>query len=417
MGCGCSEDAVAALAVPLTAMAAAGDAAEPVLARRSRGAKVRVPWWCRPFGWFCRFYIALLKRPKRGDPCVYFPERVINRPDPAIYSQFLLMELEQPVTWDNPDVALFLNGVEQYTYDLIVNTDYELVVTVHNSSRSKPAPGTRVDVRWIEFGAGAQIRHPIATLTANVPVFPGTAAVQTAWRTPATPGHYCIEVELEHPEDGNPANNRGWNNTQVKAAASEVRTDVRVFNRYPDGCPPVRTGGYDLRRSQILGWTAIFGLFGLAMGVLQGERGVAGALAGLAAGAAFGALVGYARELWRRWSYERRSTRRHGDDVRDPQRGEVPCGLVEIVVDGYTFTDGKGKEVDPAAMFAPQPAAWPARVEPSLFHFAAGEAYRDVTLIVDAPDAPGPAANFNVNVWQGGVPSGGVTVTVTRGGG
>ena len=37
-------------------------------------------------------------------------------------------------------------------------------------------------------------------------------------------------------------------------------------------------------------------------------------------------------------------------------------------------------------------------------------------LHVDAPDGPGPPANFNVSVWQGGAPTGGVTVTITRGG-
>jgi hypothetical protein len=43
------------------------------------------------------------------------PGRIISKPDPCIYSQFLLMQLDQPVTWDNPDVHIFLNGVEQDT--------------------------------------------------------------------------------------------------------------------------------------------------------------------------------------------------------------------------------------------------------------------------------------------------------------
>ena len=106
--------------------------------------------------------------------------------------------------------------------DLIAATEYDVEITVHNSSRDKPAIGTTVDVRFIEFGAGAQIKHPIAVLPANVPIWPGTAIVTTKWVTPAAPGHYCIEVELSHPEDANPANNRGWNNTQVHAAASPV---------------------------------------------------------------------------------------------------------------------------------------------------------------------------------------------------
>ncbi len=189
---------------------------------------------------FCRIWEILRdgKTPE-GDACVVVPGHLVRKPDPCIYSQFLLMQLNQPVTWDNPDVRIFLNGVEQDTYNLSAGTEYDLEITVHNASRDKPANGTSVDIRWIEFGAGAEIRHPISTLAANVPVWPGTAVVATRWRTPDTPGHYCIEVELTHSDDGNPANNRGWNNTVVHAAASPVERGIRIFNRYPDGCPPV----------------------------------------------------------------------------------------------------------------------------------------------------------------------------------
>lgn len=187
--------------------------------------------------WLCRVWIIISNRRKGGDPCVYFPERIINRPDPCIYSQFLLMQLKQPVTWDNPDIALFKGGVEQYTYDLAVDTTYDVAITVHNSSAEKEAIGTKVAVRWIEFGAGGPARHPVDDLIADVGRYPATAVVKTTWRTPATPGHYCIEVELTHPKDGNPANNLGWNNTQVLAAHSEVKTSIRIFNRHV-GAPP-----------------------------------------------------------------------------------------------------------------------------------------------------------------------------------
>jgi hypothetical protein len=212
-----------------------------------------------------------------------------------------------------------------------------------------------VTVRWIEFGAGAQIRHPIATLVADVPVWPGTANVATVWTTPATPGHYCIEVELAHPNDGNPANNRGWNNTQVKVAHSLVETPVRIFNHWlveptdagegaaPPAAPPVAP------RAQ-----------------------------------------------------------------PDPDRPGVPLNLVDIDVDSYVFHDAKGKNADPSGMFAPRAPAWPARVEPSLFHFRENETYRDVTLIVDAPDVPGATEVFNVTARQGDMPLGGVTIRVAR---
>jgi hypothetical protein len=289
--------------------------------------------------WLCRVWIIIANRRKGGDPCVYFPERIINRPDPCIYSQFLLMQLKQPVTWDNPDIALFKGGVEQFTYHLAVDTTYDVAITVHNSSVEKAAFGTKVAVRWIEFGAGALVRHPIADLIANVGPYPATAVVTTAWRTPATPGHYCIEVELAHPNDGNPANNLGWNNTQVLAAHSQATTPIRIFNRQV-GAP---------RREQV-----------------ATERA-------------------------------------------------APWNLVEIEYDSYVFRDAYGDEADGDVMFAPRPPAWPVRVEPRTFHFAEHETYRDVELIVDAPDGAGHPERVNVTARQGGVPLGGVTVIVTRG--
>ena len=93
----------------------------------------------------------------------------------------------------------------------------------------------------------------------------------------------------------------------------------------------------------------------------------------------------------------------------------MPCDLVAVGVDSYTFVDGVGKAVDPMSMFAARPPAWPARVEPSTFRFSAGEAHRDVMLIVDAPDGSGVAETFNVSVLQGAEPSGGVTIRIERG--
>ena len=361
------------------------------------------------FGWLCRL-ILILTGKRRGSGCVYIPERIINRPDPCIYSQFLLMQLQQPVTWDNPDVKIFRGGVEQYTYDLLVDTVYDVVVTVHNSSRDKPALGTTVEIEWVEFGAGAEIRHPIATQNANVPVWPGTIDVVVQWRTPANPGHYCIEVDLSHPNDGNPANNRGWNNTQVHTAASEVRAPMRVFNKFPRGCPPVQQGGDAVSYWRVLLGYAFFGLVIAPLlayilrhhDVTWTER-VLFAIGGYAAGA----LLGLFFETLRAAAGKRRTERAVNPDNRT-------CNFVEMTVDSYEFVDGVGKAFDPEAAFAGKPPVWPARVEPNPFAFAPGEAFRDVELIVNAPDPPGPAAQFNVNVWQAGMPTGGATFTINR---
>jgi hypothetical protein len=347
---------------------------------------------------------------------VVIPGHVARKPDPCIYSQFLLMQLEQPVTWDNPDVRLLLNGVEQDTYNLTAGTEYDVEVTVHNASRDKAALGTTVSLRWIEFGAGAQIQHPIGTLTADVPVWPGTDAVTGRWRTPDIPGHYCIEVELLHPDDGNPSNNRGWNNTMVHAAESPVARSVRIFNRYPDGCPPVVEGGGPWVRPHrvFLGW----GMLG-AVGAPLLEHSVSDdvplilkVLGLVVAGYLVLSLLGLGAEWAAAWM-KRRANEQRG---RDPRRDRVDCGLVQVTVDSYEFDDRIGKDFDPQVTFQGRPVVWPASVTPSSFVFTAGEAFRDVELVVQAPDAPGPVGHFNLSVWQGGVPSGGVTIAITTGG-
>ncbi len=374
---------------------------------------------CRPLGRLCRIWEIITREPKTpfGDPCVNFPGHVIRKPDPCIYSQFLLMRLQQPVTWDNPDVRILLNGVEQSTYDLSVGTTYTIQITVHNSSRDKPATGTAVYVRWIEFGAGSQTRHAIATLSADVPLWPGVAVVQTTWPTPDTPGHYCIEVELQHPSDGNPSNNLGWNNTQVHAGNSPVHRPIRIFNQYPNGCPPVKEGGGPYLRPHrvFAGWGvlgAVAGGFLYKLGP-QGWDPLLRFLAVVGLGYAALAVVGLFSESVYAWI--KRTRRRDVDQaVRDKRR--TPCNLVQIEVDSYEFEDRIGKEFDPNAAFRGKPALWSARVEPAQFLFAMGEAYRDVELMVDAPDEQGPPGVFNVNVRQGGVPTGGATITITRGG-
>jgi hypothetical protein len=131
-----------------------------------------------------------------------------------------------------------------------------------------------------------------------------------------------------------------------------------------------------------------------------------------AAGYAALSLVGLAAESIYAWVRRNRNDQRG----RDPRPDRLDCHLVHTAVDSYVFADQVGKGFDPTAAFQGRPPAWPAQIVPPSFVFAPGEAYRDVELRVDAPDGPGAPAQFNVNVWQGGVPSGGATFTITRGG-
>jgi hypothetical protein len=365
----------------------------------------------------CRIWTILTREKTRdGDPCVVIPGHIAHKPDPCIYDQFLLMQLGQPVTWDNPDVRIFLGGVEQYTYNLTVSTEYDVEVTIHNASRDKAADGTVVDIHWIEFGAGGQIKTPIAVVSTNVPIWPGTAVITTKWKTPDVPGHYCIEVELTHVNDGNPANNRGWNNTQVHAANSPVTRDVRVFNRYPGECPTVREGGGPVLRPHrvFLGWGVLGAMAALLIGHehLHNTPLITRTLAQMAVGYVVLAIVGLFLESIYAW-IKRRANEQRGSN---PRTDRTDCHLVNITVDSYEFGDKIGKDFDPNVAFKGKASIWGATISPSSFAFLPGEAYRDVKLQVDAPDDPGPSGHFNVSVWQGGVPSGGVTVEITRGG-
>jgi hypothetical protein len=372
----------------------------------------------RPGCVLCRIWQILRcgEKTPEGDPCVVIPGHIARKPDPCIYSQFLLMQLNQPVTWDNPDVRILLGGAEQYTYGLTAGTEYDVAITVHNSSRDKPALGTLVDIRWIEFGAGAQITHPIAVQSVDVPLWPGTATVTVKWRTPDTPGHYCIEVMLSHPDDGNPSNNRGWNNTQVHQANSPVVRTMRVFNRDPRECPPVVEGGgpYARPKRAFFGW-GVLGAVGsllLRHAVLHDMQPAIRALALMAAGYVVLTLLGLIYEATVA-AIRRKERDRAG---KDPRRDRVDCHLVQLAVDSYEFADATGKAFVPGTVFQGKAPSWNAQVVPSQFVFAPGEAFRDVELRLDAPDNPGLTANFNVNVWQGGVPSGGATFTVHSGG-
>jgi hypothetical protein len=379
-----------------------------------RGTSAPTQW---PGCIICRIWTILTReKSPDGDPCVVIPGYIAHKPDPCIYDQFLLMQLGQPVTWDNPDVRIFLGGVEQYTYNLTVSTEYDVAVTVHNASREKAADQTIVDIHWIEFGAGGQIKHPITVVSADVPIWPGTTIVPTKWKTPDTPGHFCIEVELTHTNDGNPANNRGWNNTLVHAAHSPVNQDIRIFNRYPGDCPPVQEGGGPWLRPHrvFLGWGPLGAVAALLLDhqLLHDMPLALRVLALLAAGYVVAATVGLFAESIYAWIRRRSNEQRAGN----PRTDRVDCHLVEIMVDSYEFVDNIGKHFDPNIAFQGKPAIWGATVNPSSFVFLPGEAYRDVELQVTAPDTPGPAGHFNVNVRQGGVPSGGVTVTITTGG-
>jgi hypothetical protein len=165
------------------------------------------------------------------DPCkVDHP--AFHRPDPCIYSQQYLLSLGLPVTWDNPDIVLRRGGVIVAENDLLPNTDYEIGATIWNNSYEAPCVGLKVIFSYLSFGV-ATVSNAIGTTFVNLGVKGGVnhpADARMPWKTPATPGHYCLQVLLVWIDDLNPANNLGQNNLDVVAAHSPAQFSFKLRN-------------------------------------------------------------------------------------------------------------------------------------------------------------------------------------------
>lgn len=183
--------------------------------------------------------LAFKRRRGKQLPCLPLSREILRKPDPLIYSQEYLMALGMAVTWDNPDIVLSRGGMPADSHNLKPDTEYTMAITVHNGSNEAPAIGLKVRARFRDWGTGGSwILIGESTIDLPVRGAPGEpATVNMTWRTPAAPGHYCVLVELQHVDDLNPANNRGQENTNVQAAASnpgeEVRMDVPIRHRLP----------------------------------------------------------------------------------------------------------------------------------------------------------------------------------------
>lgn len=178
-----------------------------------------------------------LVRRKFPRSCLRLPIDVTRRPDPCIYSQFFLMANGQSVTWDNPNVEILLGGLPQDTYNLAPATTYEVRVGIENASPVFDAIGTQVQVNLLTFGVGAPGPALIHSFVTDVPAattFPGIPE-PFAWTSPPTPGHYCIQVLITHPNDVNTGNNEGWNNTEVRDVhpGETFKRTIPVWNAIP----------------------------------------------------------------------------------------------------------------------------------------------------------------------------------------
>jgi hypothetical protein len=175
-------------------------------------------------------------RKRRAKPCApkcaTMTPAVYKRADPLIYSQKYLKEQGLAVTWNNPDIQLFKDGVPVSSSTLEVDTEYQIVATVYNNSTEAPAAGLPVRFSYLDFGIGTT-SVGIGDTQINLPVkgAPGHPAKATmTWRTPQAEGHYCLQVLLDWHDDANPKNNLGQENTNVGKFSSPAVFEFSVHN-------------------------------------------------------------------------------------------------------------------------------------------------------------------------------------------
>ncbi|MGE0813270.1 MAG: hypothetical protein AB7O28_06865 [Vicinamibacterales bacterium] len=191
--------------------------------------------------WWARLKVRIankrLPHPARntGADCLTVDHPALRRPDPCIYSQAYLTQLGLPVTWDNPDIVLLRNGVVVPEHDLQPNTAYEIEATIWNNSFTAPVIGLGVTASFLTFGV-ATTSTPIGATTVDVGAKGAAghpAKARLPWVTPATAGHFCLQIALTCADDVNPANNLGQNNVDVVPAQSPANFAFQLRNDRP----------------------------------------------------------------------------------------------------------------------------------------------------------------------------------------
>jgi hypothetical protein len=142
------------------------------------------------------------------------------------------MSLGMGVTWDNPDIQLFKGGVPVDSHALEADTEYDVVARIWNGSTEAPVVSMPVHFSYLSFGVQT-VSNPIASTFVDLGVKGGPGCPtfgKVKWKTPPTPGHYCIQVLLEWLDDLNPANNLGQENTDVGKVHSPANFTFTLRN-------------------------------------------------------------------------------------------------------------------------------------------------------------------------------------------
>jgi hypothetical protein len=165
--------------------------------------------------------------------CIPIHHPAFKKPDPLIYDQYYLMSLGLAVSWQNPDIQILQAGIPVTSaYDLQPATKYTLIARIWNGSTSGVCSGMPVTFSYLSFGVGTT-SHPIGVTAVNLGVMGSAhspAFAKMDWVTPATPGHYCVQVSFVWPDDLNPSNNLGQENTQVVVALSPADFSFTLRN-------------------------------------------------------------------------------------------------------------------------------------------------------------------------------------------
>lgn len=181
------------------------------------------------------------EEPSQPDRCDEIPPHVKRKPDPSLYCQTWLTSLGLAVTWDNPDIWISeLNGTLVPSSQLQANTDYVVHARIHDASFD-PALATEVRCLYRPWSFNSPDRVPVETnpdgteRIAIVHIPPWSSQIADfRWRTPAQGGHFCLQVECHHPDDINPNNNLGQENTTVLAASAaaglQLAEAIDLFN-------------------------------------------------------------------------------------------------------------------------------------------------------------------------------------------
>jgi len=167
--------------------------------------------------------------PSKG---IHLPPHTYKRPDPMIYSQYYLMSKGIAVTWDNPDIQLFDGLSPVSSSNVGTSKKYSIHARIWNGSVDAPVVNMLVRFYYLSFGIGT-IKNYIGETFVDVPVKGAIglpAVAEHAWTTPATAGHYCIQVELLWPDDANPDNNLGQENLNVKKLSSPATFQFTLRN-------------------------------------------------------------------------------------------------------------------------------------------------------------------------------------------